>query len=157
MPVGEMRARAAQPDARAFVLFLDTLHVQVEGSYQAVNPVSALLDRVIGADDLIGVMTPEMAARNMTFSPRTGPVGDLLRANWTWGERGAVNPTDPRENDLRLCYPPIGSARLAKAIIERRRAEDAARARRSPRPSRRPARPADVRDAPDRRLDAAAR
>ena len=93
--VAEMRSRAAQPDARAFVLFLDTLHVQVEGSYRAVNPVSTLLDRVIGADDLIGVMTPEMAARNMTFSPRTGPVGDLLRANWTWGERGAVTPTDP--------------------------------------------------------------
>ncbi len=127
--VAEMRSRAAQPDARAFVLFLDTLHVQVEGSYQAVNPVSTLLDRVIGADDLIGVMTPEMAARNMTFSPRTGPVGDLLRANWTWGERGAVNPTDPRENDLRLCYPDAsGSAGLAKAIIERRREQKVLRA-----------------------------
>ena len=127
--VTEMRSRAAQPDARAFVLFLDTLHVQVEGSYHAANPVAGLLERVIGADDLIGVMTPEMSARNMTFSPRTGPVGDLLRANWTWGERGAVVPTDPRENDLRLCYPDVGgSAGLAKAVIERRREQKALRA-----------------------------
>lgn len=127
--VGEMRSRAARPDSRAFVLFLDTLHVQVEGSYQAANPVSALLERVIGADDIIGVMTPEMAARNMTFSPRTGPVGDLLRANWTWGERGAVNPTDPRENDLRLCYPDaLASAGIATAVIERRREQKVLRA-----------------------------
>lgn len=127
--VGEMRSRAAQPDARAFVLFLDTLHVQVEGSYHAANPVAGLLERVIGADDLIGVMTPEMSARNMTFSPRTGPVGDLLRANWTWGERGAVAPTDPRENDLRLCYPDaLGSAGIAKAVIERRRERKVLRA-----------------------------
>lgn len=127
--VGEMRSRVAQPDARAFVLFLDTLHVQVEGSYHAANPVAGLLERVIGADDLIGVMTPEMSARNMTFSPRTGPVGDLLRANWTWGERGAVAPTDPRENDLRLCYPDaLGSAGIAKAVIERRREQKVLRA-----------------------------
>jgi VWFA-related protein len=127
--VAEMRSRAAQPDARAFVLFLDTLHVQVEGSYHAANPVAGLLERVIGADDLIGVMTPEMSARNMTFSPRTGPVGDLLRANWTWGERGAVAPTDSRENDLRLCYPDVaGSAGIAKAVIERRREQKVLRA-----------------------------
>ncbi len=127
--VAEMRERAAQPDARAFVLFLDTLHVQVEGSYHAANPVAGLLERVIGAEDLVGVMTPEMSARNMTLSPRTGPVGDLLRANWTWGERGAVTPTDPRENDLRLCYPDTGgSAGLAKAVIERRREQKVLRA-----------------------------
>lgn len=127
--VGEMRSRASQPDARAFVLFLDTLHVQVEGSYHAANPVAGLLERIIGADDLIGVMTPEMSARNMTFSPRTGPVGDLLRANWTWGERGAVTPTDPRENDLRLCYPDaFGEAGIAKAVIERRREQKVLRA-----------------------------
>lgn len=127
--VDEMRSRVAQPDARAFVLFLDTLHVQVEGSYHAANPVAGLLERVIGADDLIGVMTPEMSARNMTFSPRTGPVGDLLRANWTWGERGAVAPTDPRENDLRLCYPDaFGEAGIAKAVIERRRERKVLRA-----------------------------
>lgn len=127
--VAEMRSRAAAPDARAFVLFLDTLHVQVEGSYRAANPVAELLERVIGADDLVGVMTPEMSARNMTFSPRTGPVGELLRANWTWGERGAVVPTDPRENDLWLCYPDAaGSAGLAKALIERRREQKVLRA-----------------------------
>ncbi len=120
----EMRERLAAPDTRAFVLFLDTLHVQVEGSYRAANPIATLLDRVIGADDLVGVMTPEMSARNMTFSPRTASVGEMLAANWAWGERGAATPTDPRENDLAGCYPDIpgeSTEGIAKALIERRR------------------------------------
>ena len=103
--VAAMRERAARPDARVFVLFLDTPHVQLSGSYRAANPVAAMLDRVVGADDLVGVMTPDMTARNMTLSPRTGPIGDLLHANWAWGERGRPSPTDPREEELRACYP----------------------------------------------------
>lgn len=127
--VAESLARVTQPDTRAFVLFLDTLNVQVEGSYRAANPVATMLDRVIGADDMVGVMTPEMSPRNMTFSPRTAPVGEMLRSSWAWGERGAVAPTDPRENELLLCYPDGGeSIGLAKAIIERRREQKTLRA-----------------------------
>jgi VWFA-related protein len=122
--VAESRQRAAQPDARVFVLFLDTLHVQIEGSYRAQNPVAGLLDRVVGEDDLVGLMTPEISARNMTFSPRTAPVGEMLAANWAWGERGAATPTDPRETELAGCYPDIpgqNTEGIAKALIERRR------------------------------------
>lgn len=127
--VAESRSRVQQPDARAFVLFLDTLHVQLEGSYRAANPVAALLDRVIGADDLVGVMTPEMSPSNMTFSPRSGPIGDMLRAGWAWGERGALTTSDPREQELQLCYPDaFGTAGLAKAVIERRRQQQTLRA-----------------------------
>lgn len=127
--VAEMRSRTEQPDARAFVLFLDTLHVQTEGSYRAANPVAALLDRVIGEDDLVGVMTPEITPRNMTFSPRTGPIGDMLRAGWNWGERGSLTPTDPREQDLRQCYPDaFNTVGIATAVIERRRVQRTFRA-----------------------------
>lgn len=119
--VAESRARAAQPDARVFVLFLDTPHVQIEGSYHAQNPVAALLDRVVGEDDLVGVMTPDMSARNITFSPRTASVGEMLRNNWTWGQRGAVTMRDPRDQEIEQCYPDIGpTAGFAKPIIERR-------------------------------------
>jgi VWFA-related protein len=122
--VAESRDRASQPDARVFVLFLDTLHVQIDGSYRAQNPVAALLDRVVGEDDLVGVMTPEMSARNITFSPRTAPIGQMLSANWAWGERGAAVPTDPRESELATCYPDVpgqGTEGIAKALVERRR------------------------------------
>lgn len=120
----EMRDRLASPDTRAFVLFLDTLHVQVEGSYRAQNPIAALLDRVIGADDLVGVMTPEISARNVTYSPRTTSIDRLLTDNWAWGQRGAVTGTDPREAELKLCYPDVpdlGTAGIAAELIARRR------------------------------------
>ena len=119
--VAESRARAAQPDTRLFVLFLDTLHVQIDGSYQAQNPVAALLDRVIGEDDLVGVMTPDISARNVTFSPRSSSVGRMLSANWAWGQRGSVTSADPREEDLKSCYPDATYEGVARALIERRR------------------------------------
>ncbi len=81
-----------------------------------------LLERVIGEDDLVGVMTPEMSARNVTYSPRTAPVAQMLAANWAWGERGSATPSDPRENDLKMCYPDVdGTAGVAQALIDRRR------------------------------------
>lgn len=120
--VAASRERAALPDGRLFVLFLDTGHVQVEGSYHAQNPVSALLDRVVGEDDLVGVMTPDITARNITFSPRTGSVGEMLRANWHWGERGRMMATDPRDREIEDCYPDVGpTAGFAQPLLERRR------------------------------------
>jgi VWFA-related protein len=120
--VAESRARAAQPDSRLFVLFLDTRHVQVEGSYHAQNPVSALLDRVVGEDDLLGVMTAEMSARNITFSPRSSSVGRMLESSWAWGQRGRVTTAEPGEARLEMCYPDRDdTAGWAKALIERRR------------------------------------
>ncbi len=123
--VGERRDRVAARDARAFVLFLDSPHVQVAGSYRAANPVAAMLDRVVGVDDLVGVMTPEMSARNMTFSPRTGPIGDMLRASWAWGERGRPSVTDPREEELRACFP---DPAIAERLILKRREQKTLRA-----------------------------
>ena len=102
--VAESRERAARPDARVFVLFLDTLHVQVEGSYRAQYAGGALLDRVIGA----GRSGRRDDARDV------GPQHHLLAAdradrrrcsptNWAWGERGSRSPSDPRENDSEAC------------------------------------------------------
>jgi VWFA-related protein len=120
----EMRDRLAAPDTRAFVLFLDTLHVQIDGSYRAANPIARLLDRVIGADDLVGVMTPDISARNVTYSPRTTSIDRMLTDNWAWGQRGAVTGTDPREDELKQCYPDVpelGTAGIAADLIARRR------------------------------------
>lgn len=119
--VAESRARAAQPDTRLFVLFLDTLHVHVEGSYRAQGPTATLLDRVVGEDDLVGVMTPEISARNITFSPRTDSVSRLLRDNWTWGERQSAMARDPRDRDIEQCYPDTGPTEgLARPLLQRR-------------------------------------
>ena len=49
--------------ARVFTLFFDRWQVSLSGSYRAQKPIIETLDRVIGPDDLIGVMTPEMSPR----------------------------------------------------------------------------------------------
>ena len=40
--------------ARLFVLFLDTYHVDVDGSHHIRKPLVDALDRLIGQDDLVG-------------------------------------------------------------------------------------------------------
>jgi VWFA-related protein len=122
--VAESRAMAAEPDSRLFVLFLDVWHVHIEGSFRAKNPMINLLDRVIGQDDMIGLMTPEMSARNVTLARRTASIESLLRDNWFWGQRQRLNTIDPREQEVELCYPDTpgsGSEGIAQEMIDRRR------------------------------------
>ncbi|MGQ0732524.1 MAG: VWA domain-containing protein [Acidobacteriota bacterium] len=120
--VAESRQMAAEADARVFVLFMDLAHVQIDGSYRAQGPVTRLLDRTIGQDDLVGVMTPEMSARNLTLARRTATIDGMLRDSWTWGQRNRLNTPDPREREIEACYPDSGeTAGLAVELIARRR------------------------------------
>jgi VWFA-related protein len=105
-----------------FVLFLDTKHVQIAGSYRAQAPITRLLNRVIGQDDMVGVMTPEMSARNLTLARRTGTIEGILKENWHWGERDQIVRNDPREQEIEQCYPDMGPTYgIAGAMISRRR------------------------------------
>jgi len=72
--VREMRAMLEQSRARVFVLFLDTYHVDVGGSHNIRKPLVEALDRMIGADDLVGVMTPEMSPTDVAFARKTTTV-----------------------------------------------------------------------------------
>lgn len=120
--VTESRTMAADPAARLFVLFLDVRHVHIEGSMNAKSPMLNMLDRVIGQDDLIGVMTPDMSARNITLSRRRSTIEGMLRS--IWGERQRVNTSDPRERELELCYadtPGSKTEGIAQDLIDRRR------------------------------------
>ncbi len=122
--VAESRAIAASADARVFVLFLDVWHVHLEGSYRAQGPVANLLDGVIGRDDLIGVMHPEMSAANLTLVRRTSSIDAMMRDNWFWGERQRVVTSDPRELEIQMCYPDIPKSKtegIAQEMIDRRR------------------------------------
>lgn len=120
--VSQSRAMAAESEARVFVLFMDIWHVQIEGSYRAQAPIVGLLNRVIGQDDLVGVMTPEMSARNLTLARRMTTIEGLLKDNWTWGQRNQLTSIDPREEAIKFCYPEEGdTAGVAAEMILRRR------------------------------------
>ena len=91
--------------ARLFVLFLDTYHVDVGASHAIRKPLVDALDRLIGQDDLVAVMTPEMSASDMTFARRTTTIEGFLTRYWHWGERDRVTPVDPQDQEYGQCYP----------------------------------------------------
>ena len=104
--VAESRQAALEPRARVFVLFLDVTHVELAASRKIRTPLVEALDRLIGADDLIAVMTPEMSARDITFARRTATIEGFLTRYW-WGERDRSNFKDPVEDSYARCYPGI--------------------------------------------------
>ena len=49
---------AADPKYRVFVLYLDAWHVDFAGGHRVALPIIDLLNRMMGPQDLFGVMTP---------------------------------------------------------------------------------------------------
>ncbi|HEX3701788.1 MAG TPA: VWA domain-containing protein, partial [Vicinamibacterales bacterium] len=103
--VGESRAMMQDARARVFVLFLDINHVEIEASHRIRQPLTTALERLIGPDDLVGVMTPEMSARDVTFARKTTTIEGILSRYWTWGERDRLNAVDPEQEAYKACYP----------------------------------------------------
>lgn len=101
--VAESRSMATNPRARVFVVFLDTYHVDIGGSHNIRKPLIEALDRVIGPDDLVGVMTPEMSATDITFARKTTTIEGFLTRYWHWGERDRIIPPDPEDLQYGFC------------------------------------------------------
>jgi VWFA-related protein len=123
--VADSRAMLADPRARVFVLFLDTLHVEQSASRTIRKPLVEMLQRLIGPDDLVAVMTPYMSAADLTFARRTTILEGLLERSW-WGARDATISEDPVEEQYRLCYRADGrstrtTSEIAQEMIDRRR------------------------------------
>lgn len=124
----EQRAAAQDPNARVFVLYLDRWHVGLDGSSRSAAAVEAFLDKVVGPNDLVGIMTPDITPQNMTLVRKGAGIDRVLRDMWFWGERDRLNPSDPREDAVRTCYPDSGStAGIAKEMVERRREQQTLR------------------------------
>ena len=116
----EMLQAAANPRTRVFIIFLDTPHVDV-GSAHAINePLIRLIDRILGPDDLVGIMTPEMAASQIVLGRKTQVIEDSLRRNWAWGRRFSI-VRDERENAYEACFNAGGTEGVAREMIHRKR------------------------------------
>ncbi len=113
---------AEDPRARVFVIFLDTYHVTVPGSHNIRRPLIALMDQIIGPDDLIGLMTPEMSAANLTLGRKTQVFEGALTDNWAWGRRFQITEKDEKENQYEACYSGFKDAEpVWREMIARRR------------------------------------
>jgi VWFA-related protein len=95
---------AQDPRARVFVIYLDTYHVSVTSSHNIRRPLISLMDQIIGPDDLIGFMTPEMSAANLTLGRKTQVLEGALTDNWIWGRRFRLSDPDPKEQQYEACY-----------------------------------------------------
>ena len=119
--VEQSRQAARDPYARVFVIFLDTHHVQVDGSHAMRLPLARFLDRVIGQDDLVAVMTPEMSAAQLAFGRKTTVISEMMQADWAWGRRDTIARQDAKEERYEACYPENVWPGIAGEMIERRR------------------------------------
>jgi VWFA-related protein len=106
--------------ARVFTLFFDRWQVSIAGSYRARKPIIETLDRVIGPDDLVGVMTPEMSPSSVTYSRRTGSIERAVTETWHWGSRDQLHTT-PQEDAIRDCFSSEASSDIAAKMIARLR------------------------------------
>ena len=105
--VREMRSMVENSRSRVFVLFLDTYHVDVAASHRIRQPLIEALDRMIGPDDLVGVMTPEMSPTDIAFARKTTTIAGMLTRYWYWGERDRLIPPDPDDEAYETCYPQV--------------------------------------------------
>ncbi len=117
--VEQSRQMAAEGRARIFVIFLDTYHTTIEGSANMRLPLIKFLDRLLGPDDMVALMTPEMGASDITLGRKTTVISNIMQAQWMWGRRGRVADTDAREDLYEGCYGATGG--LAAEMKARRR------------------------------------
>lgn len=118
----EMRRAAQDPRARVLVIFLDPRFVALEGAMRIRRPMIDALNRLVGADDLIAVMTPDMSPAGLTFTRRTEGIEQLLGT--MWGEKGWIGTKDPVEVQYESCYDRqsiIDGPWMAREMIARRR------------------------------------
>ena len=104
--ITESRRLASDPRARVFVIFLDTYHTQIDGSANMRQPLMNFLNRVLGPDDMVAVMTPEMAATEITFARKTTVFSKMFDQNLFWGRRARLVDDDEREQLYQACYGP---------------------------------------------------
>ncbi|HEY6510187.1 MAG TPA: VWA domain-containing protein, partial [Vicinamibacterales bacterium] len=92
--------------ARVFVIFLDTFHTQIEGSANMRQPLMNFLTRILGPDDMVAVMTPEMSASAIAFGRKTTVLSNMFERNTFWGRRARLADNDAQEDLYAACYGP---------------------------------------------------
>ena len=119
--VAESRQMAADARARVLVIFLDTYHTQLGSSARMRLPLTRFLDRVLGPDDLVALMTPEMSATDLTFARKTTVISNIMQEEW-WGRRARLTDRDPKEETYEACYGVSTSSNgIASEMMARRR------------------------------------
>jgi VWFA-related protein len=119
--VRDSREMAADPRARVFVIFLDTYHTRIEGSARMRLPLIRFLDRLLGPDDMVALMTPEMGASDIALGRKTTVISNIMQEQWFWGRRNRLVDQDPKEQLYEACYGLARGDNIAAKMRDRRR------------------------------------
>jgi VWFA-related protein len=112
--------RHATNPARSFVVFLDTPHMRFEGARNVRVALVRFLDRLLDDDDLVGVMTPDIAPTDIEFGPKTSVIPRIMQDEALW-ERARVGSRDPKEDRYAQCFPANQYRGVAAEMQERHR------------------------------------
>jgi hypothetical protein len=82
--VEESRQMAADPRAPDLRHLLDTYHTRFGNAARMRTALQQFIDGVVGQDDLDGLMTPEMAAKDVTLGRRTTVISSIADTD-NWG------------------------------------------------------------------------
>jgi VWFA-related protein len=99
---------------RVFVIFVDTYHTTIEDESSARLPLVRVLDRLLERDDLIALMSPELAAADLTFRRKAEVLSDLMQADWAWARRGRRRAPGSKEVLYDQCFDSTRSADRAR-------------------------------------------
>jgi VWFA-related protein len=104
--VAASAAAAADPRRRVFVLFLDTFHVTRASSMEIRTTLLDFTRKMLGPDDLIALVTPQMGGSDLAFSSQPDSILDYFKNNPVWGVADELPGTeiDPVERDLSGCF-----------------------------------------------------
>ena len=124
-----MRQTAADPKNRIFVIFLDAAHVTTDAAQRVGRALVQFVDRMLGPDDLVGLMTSWMSPAGVTLARKTQVIQSGLNQG-DWGRRFTAHE-DEREAMYKLCYRVLKQemeqgktvSDVARALIVRRREE----------------------------------
>lgn len=113
----------AGPRSRVFVLYLDTYHLpdlfQGVNHYPARDALRTWLRSLVGEDDVIAFMTPEMDVEALTFTRRTSAIDEFLRERWMREIR--IDDHDAIERMYQMCYSRYEEMWVEEAMIARKR------------------------------------
>jgi VWFA-related protein len=116
----DMRQQAADA-VRLFTLFFDPRTISMSGAYRVRKPLLETLEKVIGPDDAIGVMTPEMSPSSIIYGKRVDTIERMIEKWWIMGGRDRSADMTPQEEAIAACYPvpPKENAGIAAKMIAR--------------------------------------
>ena len=137
-PTSQREVLDAAARRRVSVIFLDRAQIGIEGAHAIRQPLIRFIDTAFGPDDLIGVMTADMAASQVTLTRKHELLAQEFRDNPFFGYQGsfANDPfdRDDRERAYRICYPELRFGTIAQQMIDRRRERVTLFGVRGPRP-----------------------